>query len=252
MKAQFKYALKQGLTLRTSVFAVTLVLNLVFGILGYFNLLGYAAIITGVSLSGVAIGVVFIVNIIADVKNVQSLYGTPEGYLFALTPVKSRKTLFARIITIVCEDFIALAVSIFGVVWQALILSGDIVRGAVYSGLTENSGVIISSAIVIFFAYLYIINLIFFGVALKNSVFFGMPGRSLITLLSVAAAAWIFSLVDFLMVPFGSVEHWGIFYTISLPFGFNTGFIIYALIALIKIAALFAASSVLTERKNNL
>lgn len=252
MKAQFKYAFQQGLTLRLAAFAILVIMNVVFGVLGYFGLWGEPGMITAVTLSSLALFGIFTVNIIVDMRSLKDVFGTPDGYLHALTPVKSWKILLARTVAIVCQDFITLFAGIFGIVWQAMVLSGDIGFGFNYSHYESSNSNAVTGLIVLLLGYAYIIMLIVFGSSLKNSVLSGIPGRSWLALLGVAATAWIFNLFNFVVAPFGTVDHWRIFYSITLPGGWYMGFIVYALLFSVKIAALFIASSTLLERKNNL
>lgn len=253
MKAQFKYAFLQEITLRAAALAAVLLLNLVFGILGYIGVLSNGLMITAVTFSSLALCGVFTVNIIADIGSIKSLFGTPEGYLSALTPVKGWKILLARTVSIICQDFISLFIGIFGVVWQSFVLSGLIGWGIDYSDYTGgNIPDIICGFLILLLGYAYIIMFIVFSAALKNSIFFGVPGRSWLSLASVAAVAWVFNLLNFVLAPFGEVGNWRMFYYIGIPYGFNAGTVAWFLIASARIAALFIASSILLERKNNL
>lgn len=253
MKAQFKYALRQELPLRAVAFAAVVLLNLVFGSLGYFHFLSRSAMITAVTLSSLALVGIFTVNITADIGTLKSVFGTPDGYLLALTPVKSWRILLARTVSIICEDFISLFAGIFGVVWQSFVLSEWIGFGVDYSSYeTGPITDIIAGAGIILLGYTYLVMLIVFGFSLRNSILFGIPGRSLLSVLGVLVVAWVFNLFNFVLLPFGTVNHWNFIYNIDIPYGFNIGAFAYTLITLVRIAALFIASSVLIERKNNL
>jgi len=252
MKVQFKYAFRQSLSQRLSGFAIMVLINLVFGIIGYFGLLPAGIVITGVVFSSLALTAIFVTNIIADAVSLRSVFGAPHGYLTALTPVKSHRILFARVVTIICEDVIALAVGIFGVLWQAFVLAGLIGTGidpGNYLLVLQECIQIIGLAL---FEYVFIVMLVIFGVVLKRSIFFGKRGGGWLALLGVASAAWLLFLLNFALIPFAPYENWWLFFSITLVPGFNAGTFVYALTALIRIAALFYASSELLERRINL
>lgn len=256
MKAQFKYALRQSLELKATAFAALVLMNLVFGILGYFKLWGEAGMITAVTLSSIAFVGIIAIRAIVDGRYFKDIFGTPDGYLYALTPVKSWKIMLARSITMIAEDCLSLFVGIIGIVWQASVLSGDI-------GFGVNSGsnwrlsatdirYIIFGTIILLLGYAYLTMLGMFGTSLRNSVFFGIRGRALLASLSVIAVMWVFNLLNFVFAPFGEVTRWKCFFSIILPGGFYTGFAVYFMLLSVKTAALFFAGSILRERKNNL
>jgi|GEM_PF-646274 len=258
MKAQFKYAFLQSMTLRLTALAIVVLFNLVFGLLGYFRIINNAVITTAVVFSSLSIAGLFVINIIADVKSFNGIFGSPEGYLNALTPVKGRYTLFARAAAAVVEDNLALIVAVCGVVLQSFILTGLINRSvsALGASLTIQAntslGEIISAVGAVMLGYAYIIMLILFGVALKNSVFFGIRGKSWLGLLGVAAAAWVLNLLNFILWPFASFDRFWFIYSVNLTQGINAGTIVYALINLIRVVALYCATSALLERRLNL
>lgn len=252
MKAQFKYALLRELPLRATALCAMILLNLVFGILGYLGVLPRAAMITGTTLLSLALTGIFVINIIADVGIFKSMFGTPEGYLNALTPVKSWKILLANIIVIMVEDFISLAIAIFGVVWQGILLSGYAPSAEIYGFHMEFLPDAICGTLIMLLGYAYIMLFIVLGYALQNSVFFGIRGRSWLALLGVAAVGWVFNLSHLILAPFGVVQRWHAVFYISLTYGFNGGTIAWLLLVLVQTAALFLVSSWLLERKNNL
>lgn len=253
MKAQFKYALRQGLALRATAFALVAALNIVFGVLGYFKVLNNAGMVTATTLSSIALCGIFVICIIADVESFKSMFAAPQGYLLALAPVKSWKIMLARMTCIICEDFIALFMAIFGIVWQSCVLDGVIGMGIDYSiGYESDASNVVFGIIAILLSYAYIMMMVAFGVSLQNSVLFGVRGRKLLTMLVVAGVAWGFNLLNFIVAPFGILDRWKLFFSIALPYGFSAGAVVYALLSIAKIAALFVAASSLMERKINL
>ena len=124
MKAQFKYAFFAGLHIRGIVFAVIMVMNLAFIIPGLIGVLPQAALITGVSLSGVAIAVMMAVNIVGGISIMRRMYSAPIAYLHALTPGPRWKMLLASVITMIAMDIITMAAAIFCVVLASFNLAG--------------------------------------------------------------------------------------------------------------------------------
>ena len=253
MKVQFKYALRQALPLRAAVFLTVVVMNIALGFLGYFNIWDIGGKITAVTLSSVALCGIFVINIIADVNVFKSLFGSPEGYLNAMIPIKSWKILFARSASIIFEDILALTVGIAGVVLQSFILSGLIGTGINPAiGTLGAIGDVIWGVIMILLGYAYIVMLIAFGSAICNSLLFSIRGKNLFTVLTVLGAAWVLNLFNIVLTPFGSHEIWKIFYSITFTSIYSIGGVAYMLLICLKIAALFIVSANLMERKINL
>jgi hypothetical protein len=252
MKAQFKYALRSGLSLRAAAFAIMALINLPFGLLGYLGFLGYGAMVVAVILSSLAFCGVFAVNIIADVGSLKFIFGTPHGYLHALTPVKSWKTLLARTAAIVIEDSIAICAGVLGIAWQSLNLADEAIGISTLNISVSGYDSFFSALAgigVSLILYAYVLMLVVFGVTLKQSVFAGLRGKSVLALLCVAAAVWVLSLADFLLVPFGALTNWGMFFYIELPGGFGAGSMVYVILLMARVSALFAASAAMIERK---
>lgn len=252
MKAQFKYAFRHSLELRAGALGILVLLNLVFGISGFFGWLNNSMLVTAVVFSSLALTGVFVTNIIANVSSFKSILGAPEGYLCTLTPVKSRSILFARLVSTVCADSIALIAGVGGIIWQSFVLSGLFDYRDAFSTFYFSFADLFSGAVITLLEYSYIMLLIVFGITLKNSVFSGKRGRTLLSLLGVAAAAWALSLLNFALTPFGTVERLWLVYSITLPQSFSGSFALYALVALARNTLLFFACSELLERRMNL
>jgi hypothetical protein len=246
---QLKYAFKHGVSVRYISFGIVLAINAVFGFLALSGVLGFAASVTAVSLSGTGLGAVVITNIIADIQSLGAVFGSPSGYTYALTPVKSSKILFARISAIVIQDVVTIAVNIVGTVWLSFYLAG---MSAIEIGdLLNMSGAFQNFVgfIFEFIQYLYIFTLIIFCVILRKSVFFTSKIKTLLAVLCGIAVYWILSFLDFLLLPFAAVDGWFMFYNITVFDEF--GMLIFAGITLLKAAVLFIASSKLMERRIN-
>jgi hypothetical protein len=236
------------------VFLFIFLLNLVFVILGSLGLLPLAAQITAVSLSSTAIGVMTIFNVISDISIIRRLFVAPGAYLYALTPVPRVKALAASVITMTLMDIVTMTVSIVGVTWLALMLSGNYFD---YSSFVLNSSwlsMIDILFILVYIAmgvagYLLVIMFILFCVTAKRSLFYQKPAGGLLTVLLALGTMYVFSLTPFLLVPFAYVSRWGLFFSITLS---RTGQIMYTLLIIIQAATLFIITSRLMERKLNI
>lgn len=248
MKAQFKYAFRAHLTLRSAALAGTLIMNLVFGVLGYFDVYGANGKVTATVLSSLALCTMIAICFVTDYEMLNSMCSTPAGYVTVLPPVKSWKIILPKVITILAEDVVCFVIAISGVVLQALILSGEMGE-VLRNGIDWVSLWILP---VLLLGYIYLILIVLFGIVLSKSLFYSLRARSFLAVLAVAATAYVFSLLDIVLTPFGVLENVHMFYSVSLTAGANVGFIAYLLLSACKSAVLFLASSYLMERKINL
>lgn len=250
MITQYKYAFRHGAVLRVTTFGIVFAVNLVFGALAYFGVLGFAASVTAVSLSGVGLSVVIIMNIITGAMSIKSVLGSTSGYIYALAPVKSSRILFARLSAIVVQDVFTLAVSIYGTVWLSFYLAGveHEFLGSTIEGVQVSPEVFKSMILgLAFYAFIYMF--VIFCAVLKKSILFNKKAKSLLTLLCGLGIFWILSLVDFIMFPFALVERWFIFFNLTLYSTFGT--VLYVMLILAKTAVLFIAASRLMDRRMN-
>ena len=253
MVTQFKYAFRMHGGLRISLLFAAIVLNIVFGILGYFDIYGFDGKVTAVVFSSLLLMVVAIVLLTAELDEVRSLCSAPAGYTIFLTPVPAWKILLSRVIAIMVQDIICLSVSIAGVVFQVFVLN-DMLRTAAY--LPTSSSVIYYAAwgsLVIFLVCLQITLASFFACVASKSLFAGKRASAFWGVLTAIVAICLLTELDWLLAPFGFVETWfGIFTTITIETGANLGMILYLLLGVCKAAALFFATTYLMERKINL
>ena len=252
MKYQFKYALRQGLSLRLTALAIMISVNLASMVFGYFGFFNDAILTAAVVLASLTCTAVFVTCVIADVAGFQDVFKSPDGYLGALAPVKMKTALFARTATAVLSDYVSLCAGVACITLHALIMSGDIGAGKGLGGLNLNVASMFGYLGLFLLGYTFILVLIVFSVTLKNTVFFGLRGRSWLSLLATAAAFWVLDLMNFTLAPLGTMERWGVFFTIHLPSGLGAGLILYLSYKIVQIAALFAASCALLERRMNL
>ena len=252
MKVQFKYAFRTGLNARIAVFAVILLMDLVFITLGEMNRLSSAAHITAVSLGGVAIAVMMAVNIVGDIAIARYMFSAPGAYLHALTPVLRWKTLLAGLLAMALMDLLTTAVVIAGEIWLSFNLAGDNVWRIVWNAIQANStdlmyGVCI--ILIMILGYLLVVTIILFCAAAKRSIFSNMPASGFLTFLLGCGCFYAVSLLQLIFAPFGSVYRYGLFITIMVGRGALPFFIP---LILLEAAAVFALTSTLMERKMNI
>ena len=252
MKAQFKYAIRAGLHVRGTTFAIIFALNLIFIVPGLLGLLPLAAQITAVALSGVAIAVMAVVNIVSDVGIAGRIFFAPGAYLHALTPAPRKQILLSSVVTMLVMDMVTMAVAITGVVVLSLSLARNYVGGidwetasyAMFDHLYMLSYVALMIA-----GYLLILMIILFCVAMRKSVLFQRPAGGLMTALLALGICYAVSISPLLTIPFGSVSRFGLFFIVTLG---NAGTFMYALLTLIQAAVLFVLTSKILERKINI
>ena len=254
MKAQFKYAFLSGLHVRGVIFAVIFLMNLVFVTLGALGLLPLAALITGVSLSGVAVGVMSITNIISDIGILRRLFAAPGAYLYALTPSPRWKTLLASVLAILIMDIVSMTVAITGVTWISLILAGnffDLSSISRYISLIDLPVILygIGSVLGVIGGYLLLLMIILTCIVVNRSIFYQKRAGGLLTALFAIGTIYLLSLSSFLLAPFGTIYRDLWYFTIHIG---GAGVFAYGILIFIQAAALFAVSANLMERKLNI
>ena len=271
MKSQFKYLFRSALRTRGIVFAIILAMDIVFIALAELDVLPIEARITAVALSGVAVVVMLICNLVDDVGIfgiIRRTFIAPSAYLQGLTPTPRRKTLFANVISMMVMDNVTMAGAIIGVSWLSLNLAYFRLSPAISFGVTVGSAdgptaiflggsadspmilIMIWSILLFIAGYLLIMMLILFCVTAKKSIFYGKRAPMLMTLLLGCGCLYAIGLLDIIMAPFGVVQ-WeaGFFVNVSLDL---SAMPFYALLQLCKAAGLFILTSKLMERKMNI
>jgi hypothetical protein len=252
MKAQFKYAFRTGLTFRGAAFAVIFTMDAVFIILGSLGLLPYAAIVTAVSLGGVAISVMLVFDIIGDIAVIRRMFSVPEAYLYALTPSPRRKILLASVVAAALLDIVTMTVVITAEVWLSFILAGEEVWRNVWDFINANSSYLLYGfwyVLLLAAGYLLLMMIILFCITVKKSILYTIPASGLLAFLLACVCCYVVSLLQLVLFPFGTVDRYGLLITLilgsnALPF--------YALLTLLEAAGLFVITSKLMERKINL
>ena len=252
MKAQFKYAFLSGIQIRVYFFAVIFVVDLTFIVLGSLGLLPAAALITAVSLGGVAIAAMFAANIIGDVAICRRMFSAPEAYLHALTPVPRWKTLLASVITMAALDIITMAFVIISEVWLSFNLAG--IRGTVIEYFRTNVDASILlyglwAALLIIAGYLLTVTLILFCITAKKSILFKRPASGLLAFLLGCLCVYAISISQLILAPLGTISRYAIFIILTftsavIPF--------YILLILADTAVLFVITAKLMERRINI
>ena len=252
MKAHFKYIFRAEM-LRLIVFAVILVVNLTFIILGAFGVLPLAARIVAVSLSGTAIGTMVVFNIIGDISIINRIFNPPGAVFYALTPAPRKDRLLASIISMFVMDIVTLAASILGVIFLGLNL------GAYYTGISvsemmrfgefEPLSIGLLSGSIFMTGYLYIVTLILFCKAVRRSVLYNKPAGGLLAFLLAVGVVYVANIANFLLAPFGTVSRYYTFFTIDVGY---LGMGMYAVLTFIFAAVMFVMTARIMERKLNI
>jgi len=254
MKAQFKYAFLAGLYFRGPVFAAIFIMNGVFLILGTLGLLPIPALITAVSLGGVAIAVMMTACIIGDIHIGRRMFASPESYLHALTPVPRWKTLLASIITMTVMDLITMAYVIYTEVCLSFILAGGNIWGQIWEAARQNPEMvtyIIMLTILLIAVYTFILMVIMFSVTAKKSFLFKVPASGFLAFLIACGCLYIASLLQLLIAPFSHVQRY-LFMIMITPSAIGIAIPFLIALTLLETAGLFVLTSKLMERKINL
>lgn len=255
MKVQFKYAILAELHFRGIVFAVIFAMNFIFLLLGALGVLPVAALITAVTLSGIAVSVMAIVNIICNIGIIRRMFYAPRAYVLALTPTPRYKTLLANVAAIAMLDTVTMTVAITSVTWLSLMLAGEFTDIAAHmqnfppiDAYTILS--IIGGAVLLLASYLLLAMFIITCIIVKRSLFYQKRAGGLLTALVALGGMYIFSVSQLILAPFGTVTRFGLFIHINL--GGLLGLIPYAIFTLLYVAVLFIIASKLMERKLNI
>ena len=253
MKALFKYTIRADMSGRLIAFAAILVMNLAFIIPGLFGLLPLAAKITAISLSGTAIGVMAVFNIIGDISIIRSMFYAPGAVFYALTPAPRVKRLCAGVTVMTVMDLVTMTVSIVSVVVLALILGNDYVDQSIWVMVREVAfaevlrvGITIAHGVAL---YIFVMMLIIFGIAMRKSVFYSKRAGGLLAFLVAFGVYYLSTVSGLLVAPFGHVSFFFGFITVTVGY---LGMGMYALLILLFAAAMFVLTARLMERKINL
>ena len=252
MKAQFKYSFLTGLHVRLPVFAVITVMMLVFGVLGSLGLLPEAALITAVSLGGVSIAVMMAFNIQSDVVIARRMFRAPDAYLYALTPARRGHTLFSSLITMLVLDIVTFAVIVTGEIWLSLNLAGNSLGQAFLGGISGAWSELlpwlwwIPYAI---FVDLLIVQVVVFSAVAGKSILYKKPASGFLSFLLACGCFYLWSLLNLILAPFGSLERFGVFFTVNLN---GAGVIPLILLTALEATGLFVLTAKLLERKINI
>ena len=252
MKVQFKYAFITGLPFRGAAFAAIFVMDAAFILLGSLGLLPFAAMVTAVSLGGVAIAVMLVFDIISDVAILRRMFSAPEAYLYALTPSPRREILLASVIATAVLDIVTMAVVITAEVWLSFILAGGEIWRTMWDLISKNGYDFLYRlwfVPLLAAGYMLLLMIILFCITVKKSVLFRIPASGLLAFLLACACCYVSSLLQLLLFPLGTVERHGLLIILNIG---KTALPFYAVLILLEAAALFVITSKLMERKMNL
>jgi len=249
MKAQFKYAFKTGLSSRGAAFAIIFVIDAVFIALESFGLLPPFAMFTAISLGGVAIPVMLVYNIIGDIAIIRRLFSVPEAYLYALTPSPRREILLASVIVAAILDIVTMAVVIVAGRLLSLIPAGGQIWQYLWDYIRTNSLYGLWHVALLAAGYLLVMMIILFYITVKNSILYKFPASKLLAFLLTCACIYVITLLQLVLVPFSTVERYGLMIILNLG---RNALPFYVLLILLEASALFVITSKLMERKINL
>lgn len=254
MKAQFKYAFLAANQIRGITFAVIFVINTVFIILGALGWLPTAAKITAVSLGGAAIAVMLAANIVCDVLTMRRMFASPESYLYMLTPSPRWKILFSSVIAALAMDLVSMTVVITQEVWLAMILNGNgrQIREAFLTAVKQEPAILqysIYGILLLIAGYLLVMMIILFSVTARKSFLYKLPASGLLSFLLACACVYAVNLLHVVLIPFGTVTRFRMFFIISIG---SSAMPFYILLLLLEAAGLFILTAKLMERKINI
>jgi hypothetical protein len=246
---QLKYASRIYLNQRVYALIGTVVINLVFFVLGITRILPIGWMIFGTVLSSLSLCAVFGVCVMVDMESVKSLFAPPNAYHTMLAPVPAWQTVLSRVISMTVFDLVSFTVGIFGVVLQSTMLDN-------YQPWSGDGSMIPSDSIIAIIlgviAYATMFLFIILACALAKSVFYHTKARGLLGFFGMVAVGYLYSWLDLLLTPFANVNRFGAFIEVQLTAGLNTGTIAYTVLLLVKATALLIGISYLYERKVNI
>ena len=252
-KSLFSYAFRAGMSPRLYAFAVILVMNLAFIIPGLFGVLPGPALITGVSLSGTAIAVMAVFNIIGDISISSSLFSASNAPFYALTPAPRKNTLLACVLAMLITDFVTMAISIAGVITLSINLggfySGDNIWALVYRNAASYATNALLPVALLIAAYLFIMMLIIFCRAFRNSHLYNKRAGGFLAFLLAVGIYYLSTVSVLLLAPFGTVTRVLGWFQVTVG---HLGTGMYALLLLIFAAVMFILTSSIMERKMNI
>jgi hypothetical protein len=253
MKAQFKYALRAGLYMRCGAFAAVFLVNTLFIILGTMGLLPLGVHILSVTLGGLAVAAMLAANIGGDVAIARRMFSSPEAYLHALTPVPRWKILLASIVTMAVMDLVTMTFVIVSQTWIVFNLLGDDFKNFLWNTVSTYAPQYMHwlwGIPYILAGYFLILMIILFCVTSKMSIFYRLPGATLLSLLLACACFYANNILQLVLAPFGTVELFGIYIIITVSG--KIGLPVFTFLTLAEAAALFYLTSKLMERRMNI
>lgn len=251
MKVQFKYAFLAGVrSARGITFGITAGMMIVFIALGVAGVLPTAALITAVALGGCGIAAMMIVNIMNDIVICSRMFTSPGAFFYTLTPAHRGKMLIASVVTMMVLDIVSMAAVIFGETWLSLMLAGGTALDSVVNAMQRSPGdflLILWALVMLVGGYMLIISIILFTVTMRKSLLYQKPASGLLAFLCACGCFYVFSLLQVILLPFGSGQWYGPgFYIITLG---GAGIAGFTALMFIAAAALFVVTGRLMERK---
>lgn len=258
MSKQIYYEIRAQGHLRMIALAGTLALNVAMALIfGYADVLGTAGRILSVVFSGIMCMVALILSVVITNDSFRRLFNAPAAYAIHLTPVPGWKLLGSRLLVSIVQDLLILIVSVVGVVMQSLILANTAVD---FSGLREIFmlhpevvSFIWRGVLVLALGILYLYVLTYFYQTFARTILNNVFARKFLSLIATIVIVYLLSLLDIAMFPLAeSTFNYGAFLHLQFsPFS-NGALIAWSAIMIVRIAALFVATSYMLQRRINL
>jgi hypothetical protein len=248
MLKQFKYALRETIALRLGAFAGVVGVNIVFFALAPVFADSFRFRVSAVIFSCLAFAAVIGCCIAADSFTFRGVFHSDWAAYVHLAPAGGAEILGGRVLTMALADIVNFAAGIAGVAAQGLRMAEPWEKSLEYTGWTE----LVLSLAMILIAYLMLTLALFFARAMRASVFHSVTGGGILAVLCAAAAVYVLSLIDFALLPMGTLRRYQMFFIITLHFGLNWSMAAFLLLSLIQCAVLFAVTARLIERRINL
>ena len=257
-KHTLKYTFKDGLYARGGTFAVIMLINIVFIALGSLGLLPRPAHIVAVSLAGVGVAVMIIINIVCDFATIGDIFTAPKAYLYALTPAPRRATVAAKTLAMFIMDCITSVCTIASTTILSLNLADAYSNRSVWNFISNYNSEITHAMIrsslyiaMLIGAYLLLVMFIITIRAAHRSIFYQKRFSGLFTALAAATAVFLSSILPLALspLPFARLMRYGMFFIVNLNYA---GQIAYTILIFAQAAILFLIATNLIDRRINI
>ena len=188
-------------------------------------------------------------NLFVSFSNLNRVFEPPNSYFTVLAPVPSWKILLGNIIPAALFDSIGFAVGIAGIIFNSLNLIGMTWQDNIGYEI-EHIGSFLYVAASGIAMYSLVLMAFVFWKTVSKSIFFRFPVRGLFGAAAVIAALFVVNWLNSLLIPFGTVNRFWVFFSISVyPSGLNM--FLVTMVTFLQAAVLLIASAYLMDRRIN-